>query len=277
MSPRLFMAALSLFGVKKTIDVRAVFLSERLDLRSLETARSLAISPLMIAAGESGCAALFRYGVVVLFGLEPIEEVSFLSQLEPMIHEPYPDHESEQMQIFVDATRQEHVDRSGNLHLRELSIERLQIVADILSKSVVVGRYEKRVAAAFDRIEPLAANLQRSGHGLNKGKELMQHIGETLLIQHKMVGRVEIVDKPEILWERPELERLYAYLEDEYELQERHRALERKIDLISKTVETQLDILHNTRALRVEWYVVALIVIEIFLSLYEMFFKHFLP
>ncbi len=269
------MSTCSLFGSKTIIDARAVFLGERLDLRSLESARSIAVSPLMLAAGESGCAVFFRYGVIVLFGLEPIEEVSFLAQLTPMIQEAFPEKESEQMRIYRDDAEQERIAPNGDLYLREFSVERLQVVADILSKSVVVARYETRVAAAFDRIEPLAANLQRMGRGLNKKSEFMRHIGDTLLIQHKMVGRVEVVDKPEILWERPELERLYAYLEDEYELQERHRALERKLDLISKTVETQLDILNTSHALRVEWYVVALIVFEILLTLYEMFFRHF--
>lgn len=269
------MTTQSLFHHKSTIDARAIFLGERLDLRALESGRSIAVAPLALAAGESGCAVFFRYGVVVLFGLEPIEEVSFLSQLAPMIHDAYDERESEQMKIFCDESEQDRVALNGDLYLREFSIERIQVVADILSKSVVLAWYETHVAAAFDRIEPLAANLQRYGRGMNRKNEFMRHIGDTLLIQHKMVGRVEVVDKPDILWERPELERLYAYLESEYELQERHRALERKLDLISKTVETQLDILNNTHMLRVEWYVVALIVFEILLTLYELFFRHF--
>lgn len=49
------------------------------------------------------------------------------------------------------------------------------------------------------------------------------------------VGRVEVDEKPETLWERPDLERFYVRLEDEYELKERHLALERKLELISRT------------------------------------------
>lgn len=102
----------------------------------------------------------------------------------------------------------------------------------------------------------------------------MHHIGRTLLVHHKMVGRVEVDEKPELLWERPELERLYLRLEDEYELKERHVALERKMELIFRTVETLLDIQHSNRSLRLEWYVIILIVVEILLTLYEMFVKH---
>lgn len=263
----------TLFGNKQSIEVRAILVGERIDLRSLESARRLAVSPLILTSGESGCAAIFRYGAIVLFGLEPMEEVAFLSQIEPIVIKPYSEHETEELTVYLDQKREEQVDRNGNLLLREFSVDRLQIVADILGKSVVLGRYESRVALVFDRIEPLAENLQIHGKGLGKGKELMRHIGDTLLIQHKMVGRVEVSEKPEILWDRPKLERLYAHLEDEYELRERHLALERKLDLIAKTVETQLDLLHNNRSLRVEWYIVILIVVEILLTLYEMFFK----
>ncbi len=86
-----------------------------------------------------------------------------------------------------------------------------------------------------------------------------------------MVARVEVSEKPEILWDHPELERIYLRLQDEYEVRERHLALERKLDLIARTVETLLDLLQHDRSLRVEWYIVILIVVEIFLTLYAMF------
>jgi uncharacterized Rmd1/YagE family protein len=69
----------------------------------------------------------------------------------------------------------------------------------------------------------------------------------------------------------PALERLYLRLENEYEIRERHLALERKLELISRTAETVLDLLQHNTGLRVEWYVVILIVVEILLSLYDLF------
>ena len=80
-----------------------------------------------------------------------------------------------------------------------------------------------------------------------------------------------MTEKPEILWEHPELERLYQRMADEYELRERHAALERKLELIYRSAETLLDLLHSKRTLRVEWYIVILIVVEVLLTLYEMF------
>jgi len=85
-----------------------------------------------------------------------------------------------------------------------------------------------------------------------------------------MVGRVEISEKPELLWDLPQYERLFADLEDNYELRERYLAIERKLELVSRTAETLFGLLQNRRSLRVEWYIVFLILFEILLTLYEM-------
>jgi uncharacterized Rmd1/YagE family protein len=149
----------------------------------------------------------------------------------------------------------------------------MQIIADILARSVILSYYETNIASSFDRIEPLAESLKGGRRGYHKAKQLLHHIGDTLITSGKMVGRVEISDKPELLWEHPEHELLFHKLMDEYELQERHVALDRKLDLISRTAETLLGVLQANQTLRVEWYIVILIVIEILLTLYEMLFQ----
>ncbi len=69
----------------------------------------------------------------------------------------------------------------------------------------------------------------------------------------------------------PDLDRLYEKLGVEYELRDRDRALSRKLELISGTAETLLEILQSRRSLRVEWYIVILIFIEILIILYDIF------
>jgi uncharacterized Rmd1/YagE family protein len=261
-----------LFTDREAVQGRAIFVGERLELKALENTDSLATLPLVVTAGDHGCAALFRYGAVVLFGLEPLEEASFLTQLQPFIIEPFSSPETEEATLHLEKVGAERVE-NGLIWLQEFGIERLQIVADILAKSVVLAQYEVGTASVFDQIEPFAESLQRTTRNERWGKELLRQLGRTLSIQHKIVGRVEIIDKPELLWDAPELERLYLRLENEYEIRERHLALERKLELISRTAETVLDLLQHNSGLRVEWYVVILIVLEILLSLYDLFFQ----
>jgi len=262
-----------LFAGRNRIHVRALLVGERIDVRALDGAQKYASLPTTIAAGDSGCAVLLRYGVVVLFDVGALQETSFLNHLRHLVSEPAPQPEVEETDVQFEPSAEETVE-GGVIRLSEASIERLQVVADILAKSVMLSHYEATIAGVFDRVEPLAGSLERSGKSSHQGPELMRHLGGILLIQHRMVGRVEVGEKPEILWDRPKLERLFLRLEDEYELSERHRALERKLDVVARTAETLLDLLRNRSSLRVEWYIVVLILLEIFLTVYQMLIKH---
>ena len=255
-------------GNQQQLSCRALYVGQRLDLKAFEQTHALARSPLTVHAGTHGAAVLFRYGVVVLFGLTSVEEIAFLKHLDSLILQGFDEIESEEIELIQTDTA-EGVNNI-NIQLNTFDIERLQLVADVLAKSVVLAHYESALSKTFERIEPLANKLQSGGGYMNQSRELLKHIGDVLLIQGKMVGRVEVSEKPELLWESPQYERLYLRLQDEYELNERHIAIERKLELVSKTAETLLDLLQNKRSLRVEWYIVILIVVEIFLTLYEM-------
>ena len=261
----------TLFANTKPISVRALLLGERIDVRAFGGGERLAAAPLLVRAGAGLAAAVLRYGAVVLFNMDAADADSFLEAIRPHVIGAYPEPDVEITTIVIEAGNDGAVEAGGTIVLPELTVERLQIVATILAKSVVLGFHERSLATVFDRIEPIAVALKRHGHAGAEGRELLRQIGDVLLMHHRMVGRVEITEKPDLLWDRPELERLYARLQDEYELSDRVRALDRKLDLISRTAVTALDIIQNRRMLRVEWYIVALIVVSILLTLYDMF------
>ena len=250
--------------------IRSLLIGERIDIKALENTERLAESPLVVRAGARGCAVVFRYGVTVLFEMDAMEQTAFLRQLSHLIYEPFDVTETENASIVVQPDAAAETVLNGVVTLIAVDIERIQILADILAKSVVLEYYENQIARTIENIDPLTRDLER-GHYGNTSKNLLRQIGGTLRIHQKMVGRVEVNEKPDVLWDHPEMERLYMRLEDEYELSERHAALERKLKLISLTAETILDLLNTKRSIRVEWYIVLLIVVEILLTLYELF------
>ena len=248
---------------------RALLLAARLDLRSWPEGDALARAPLTVRVPGGGVAVLFRYGVVVLFGVAPEPERSICERLATVSAHPYGNVEAEELEIRVEAGGAEGM-AENTLVLHSAGVERLQLIADALSKSLLLAHYEARLAGDFDRIEPLAVELGRKG-GIRGGtREHLKRIGSLLLMEHRMVGRAEIGEKPELLWEHPRLERLYALLEDEFEIRERRAALDRKLELAARTERTLVELISTRHALRVEWYIVALIVIEIALTLYGM-------
>lgn len=251
------------------VKVRALLLGDRLDLKSFKIADCLATTPLTVEAdSDGGVAVLFRYGVVVLFGVKSLDEVRFIDMLAPLITNRYPAPEIEELEI--NCGQPSLGVQSGAVSLDEATLEKVQVIADALSKNLVLSLYEKKVAGEFDKIEPLAQELATHGKVSSGSKTLLSKIGGMLLIEHRMVGRAEIGDKPEILWDFPQLGGLYASLEDEFELQERQAALDRKLNLISDTAQTLADIWDNKKLHRLEWYVICLILFEIILTMADL-------
>ena len=255
------------------LKARALLLGDRLDLKLFKIEECLATTPLTLEVGaDGGIAVLFRYGVVVLFGLSEPDEAKFIDTLKPLLTNPYAMPEIEELEIHTGMDSMGV--QSGAVSLDEVSLEKLQVVADALSKNLVLTLYEKKVAGEFDKIEPLAQELATFGKVSGGSKNLLSKIGHMLLIEHRMVGRAEIGDKPETLWNFPHLEGLYASLEDEFELIERQSALDRKLGLISDTAQTLADVWDNKQLHKLEWYVIGLILFEIVISLHDRLGKY---
>jgi required for meiotic nuclear division protein 1 len=259
---------------KASFSARAVYVGERIDLRTMVRApRVVAQQPATVPVEGGGLAVLYRYGAAVFFDVTPRDQDRFLATLQPLVEQPYAQPEREEVAVCVDAGKREAMEGGTTIVLHDASVERLQIVAAALGKSVALAQYEADVASSFDHIEPIATELERSGRGGRDMRQLLRHIGRALRDEHKMVARVEVIDRPELLWEHPELEQLYLRLEDEFELGERAEILDRKLELISRTVNTTLELLQDQRGLRVEWYIVGLIVFEIGLTVYDLFLR----
>lgn len=254
------------------IRVKAISVGDQIAMKRVDHEGLMAVSPLTLAVGGNGCVVLFRYGVAVFFNVGAAEEDVFLAQLRPYIKDIEPGGETEEVDVFVEPEGMEGF-VNNRVQVRWLSIERVQIIADVLAKCVTLNEYELHVSRVLEQIQPMAESLRLRGKSGKHGREMMKHIGNTLHILHKTVGRVEVTEKPELIWEHPELERFYLRLADEYELSERHYALENKLRLISLTAETVLDLLQHKSSLRVEWYIVILIMLDIALHLYETYFR----
>src|SRR5262249_27661382 len=156
---------------QEAIGVRALLLGERLDTRALESGRTLATAPLAISLPDGAVAVLFRYGAGVLFGASREAGDDFIRSIRPSITEPVSAVEEEQARVIIALDAEQLIDAAGNILLRERSVERLQLVADVLAKNLVLTHYETRIAAIFDRIEPLAAPLRKHGRSGARSKE----------------------------------------------------------------------------------------------------------
>ena len=259
--------------------VRALLLSDRIDTSNLEGAnlqRSGVVStvPLTYRVSKDGVVTLFRYGVAVLMCLTPAEEEEVLRGLTPRLIRPVTPREEEIAHIVVAQDKDDQILPGGPIVLKTATPEHLIVIADALSKSVVLARDEREVAAVFEVVEPFARHLAEKGRTTGGRRAILKHIGNALLVQHRVSGRVAVTEKPDVVWDRHDLERLYARLEDEYELKERAGALTRKLSVIAETAEVLTDIIDTGRSLRLEIIIVFLIAFEIVITFYEIYSRN---
>jgi uncharacterized Rmd1/YagE family protein len=249
--------------------IRALLLSDRIDTSNLEQDGVVATAPLTFKYGNGGFVTLFRYGVAALIGLSPAEESDIVQRLQRRLIRPLKPVEEEATLIEIAPDKDEQILPGGPIMLKAMTPEHLIVIADALSKSVVLARDEREVAAVFEVTERFARQLAEHGRAQAGRRAILRHIGNALLVQHRLSGRVAVTEKPEVVWDRFDLDRLYARLEDEYELKERAEALTRKLAVIADTAEVLTDIIDTRRSLRLEIVIVILIAVELGFAIYQ--------
>lgn len=254
----------------RPLTARAVLLGERIDTAGLERRDALATAPLAFRVGDDGMAVVFRYGVVVLIGLDPLAEDEVLRSIAPRVIAPFGPREEETARLAPAQGAEERIDAEGFVRIADRSSDRLLVVAFALAKSAVLAHHERQVAEVLDSIEPWARDLAQRGRRHGGRRAVIRLIGQALLVEHRVSTRVAVGEKPDLLWDRPDLERLYARLETEYELDERAEILNRKLGLIGQTARLMTDLIDTERSLHLEAAIVILIVAEIGLTLFQM-------
>jgi uncharacterized Rmd1/YagE family protein len=254
--------------------VKALLLSDRIDTSNLEHDGVVSTAPLTYKFGAEGFVTLFRYGVAVVMGLTAAEEDEVLRSLQRRLVRPVKPAEEETVLIELAPDKDDQIPPGGPITLKTMTPDHLIVIADALSKSVVLARDEREVTAVFELVEPFARQLAERGRVVAGRRTVLKHVGNALLVQHRVSGRVAVAEKPDVVWDRPDLDRLYARLEDEYELKERAEALARKLAVIAETAEVLTDIIDTKRSMRLEIIIVVLIAVELLVAGYQVLTLH---
>lgn len=128
----------SLFTGVSRLQACAAFLGQRLDLRTFEDAERLAANPLTFGVGRAGVAVLLRYGAVVLFGLDKEQQQGFIDSIQHLVSEPLKQRETDTVDLALTRETLEGV-QHGCIQLQQFDLQRLQVVAEALGKSVVLA------------------------------------------------------------------------------------------------------------------------------------------
>lgn len=255
-----------------TCEVNAVLIGNDINLKALTNRNAHRKESVLIRLTDKSLAIIYPFGAIVFFNATTSSTVELITRCQRFASQLISAPETEQFTVIFQPDQPEGI-ILNKVSIKRASKEHLEIIGDALAKSVVIEYHENRIGALFDKIEPVAKSLKARGKLGYRANDLLKHIGASLLMAQEMVGRIEVTEKPLLLWEHGELEPLHAQLVEDLEILERQTSLERKIELISRTAQISLEVLQQTHSYRLEWYIIILIAIEIVLQLYDLFIK----
>jgi uncharacterized Rmd1/YagE family protein len=244
------------------IPMRALLLGDRLNIAGLDRSDVVGRSPFAYRLGR-GLVVLFRYGAIVLIGLDRATEDEVVASLADRIEDPEPRPEEETTTVIVRPEQYEQVTPSGAIQLKTVTLDHLLIIADALAKSVALAADEARVSAFMHAVEPFASSLAAKGRSPGGRRKVLRLIGQALLVDERLAGRVAVREKPDLLWDKPDLERLHIRLREEYDLLERAEIVDRSLAVVASSARALVSVEDAARSLRLEIAVVVLILAEL--------------
>jgi uncharacterized Rmd1/YagE family protein len=159
---------------------------------------------------------------------------------------------------------------NGVLVLDQLTFERAGVVALTMSQSAAMEYYERIVDQMFAETDRLVERLEKAGTMPVFTRKLHRFIGAAIGTRSEVLSVLHLFDKPDAAWDDPGAELVYQQLRAEFDLVDRHQALELKLRSVQDALELVTDIARDKRLVLLEVSVVLLIVLEIVLN----FFRH---
>lgn len=153
--------------------------------------------------------------------------------------------------------------QGGVLVLDELTFERAGVVTLTIAQSAAMEYYERIVDQMFTETDRLVERLEKSGTMPIFTRKLHQFIGAAIGTRSEVLSVLHLFDKPDAAWDDPGAEKIYEELRAEFDLVDRHNALELKLRSVQDALELVTDIARDKRLVWLEVSIVLLIVLEI--------------
>lgn len=183
---------------------------------------------------------------------------------------------SQYYEVYVDTSiEKDYILRDDYITIKKWSIESFEIIAFSLAHTVAMEYYENITEKFFQKIN-FYDDIKNLGSIRMWEKDLLHFIAELLSIKHKIVNELYLFDKPEIVWDDIRLERLYISLYGFFDISDRFKSIEYKLNFMNENITFLYDVLHVRKSHSLEWVVIFLIAFEIVFTLIDFFGKYFI-
>lgn len=210
------------------------------------------------------------FGVIVFWGYDEKNVSAMIGQIRPYFISPKKAVTKESISCFLQGNSDE-VDQN-EIILQELSEDKIGLVSEVIGRSVALENYEKQLDLFFDDFDAMIENFATTGKINVPKKELLKKAAFAMQVRNAAMNRINLLDSPDLTWEDDKLYDFYRDLLEEYELEDRYKLLQQRLNAIYRDVEFIMDLLNTKKSHLLEWIIIWLILFEVLVFLYESWF-----
>ncbi|HAZ15047.1 MAG: hypothetical protein A2Y28_02755 [Chlamydiae bacterium GWC2_50_10] len=206
----------------------------------------------------------FPYGAAVFWGFSEEEEKNLVASLKEYEVESLPKLEFDEFTFTYGrnmAIAEDEIILQNKNPLTKLA------VSHGLAQSVKLSIFEETVQKTIDHTQILPQNLARRGKIFLSRKEISQKMGELFMERNFINLHADILDIPEFFWDHPDLEPFYRRTAHYLDVSKRADLLNKRLTVIHELFEILSSELNHQHSSRLEWTIIVLIVIEVFIAL----------
>ncbi len=261
--------------MKKTMNLVSLYLPKALNRNDVEEALGVtlkkSIESTYVADIDDTIVTYTQFNVLTLINCNRIKTVEILEALgieeaesfeQGNLFQDYP------IRINNDLDREFHID-NDTITFKSLSRINLIIAAHVISQSVALELYEQKLADYSERSRNLIDAADT--YSIFKRNRLARFAKQLVLIRHDMMIDLHLLDKPNVLWDNEDAERLYNSLASILELKDRFEVVEYKLNSIKDDIVMVMDLTNHNHSSFLEWIIIILIAVEIVMGLTEWF------
>lgn len=217
--------------------------------------------------------AVTGYGSVVFFDVTGSAREAFLEKAKGCAVKLLPSPCVDDLRVAVRPSLPAWSHLQGDtLALRELDAGSLRVVSSVLAQSVALAHFETKVDLMLDVFATLNADLEATGGAVKLPRErLFQLVAENNNVLTDVITKLGLLSRSDAAWAAAQYHEVFSQLKEDFELDDRFENLHFKLELIGKQLTFNLEILQNRKSDSLEWIIIALISVEILVSLAHLY------
>lgn len=138
-----------------------------------------------------------------------------------------------------------------------------------LAQSIKLETFEEAIQEAIKKNNHLPEEIATRGIISLSRRAIFKRIGEIFLVRSSINLNIEYLDAPEFFWRNPNLEPYYIIVKKFLDIPSRVMALNQKLDVLQELLHILNSQVQHRHSSLLESIIILLIVVEIFISLFQ--------